>query len=72
VVGASVLGAEADGESRSRVGGRSVTVAGRGENHFSLGPTTRGDDTRGGGCMCSAWSGRGSRSTAPMRGGSSG
>jgi hypothetical protein len=80
VVSASVLGAEergdegaeADDERQSGVDGHSVAVAGRGENGFSLGPTARGDDTRGGGCMRCAWSGHGSRSTAPTQGGSSG
>jgi hypothetical protein len=59
----STLGAEADGKRQSIVGGRSVTVAGTGENDFSFRPTTRGDDARGGGCIRCAWSGHGGRST---------
>jgi hypothetical protein len=39
---------------------------------FSFGPTARGEDARGDGCMRYAWSGRGDRSTAPARGGGSG
>jgi hypothetical protein len=41
-----VLGAEVDGERQSEVGGHLASVAGRGENNFSFGPTARGDDAR--------------------------
>jgi hypothetical protein len=64
-------GAEADGESRAEwVAFGSCRRKRR--DGFSYGPTARRGDTRGGGYMRRAWSGRGGQSTVPVRGGGSG
>jgi hypothetical protein len=72
VVSPLALGAEERSERQNGAASTRRLLLKEERTGFSFGPTARGEDARGGGCMRFMWSGRGGRSTVPTRGGGSG